>query len=701
MGRISNSSGHDATDRRSGSSVPHPPRGRETAVSAGRGRVLALARHFESLPSLILTFPRSLRELFGPMFGMELRATSRNRRTYFVRAGFLAVLIGVVAVAWLAATADIGFNPAQGRLRLGFLAPSLLMACGWFQLIGLALVGPALTSTAVSEELRRHTLRALLLTPLSEWQILMGKLLSRSLHLLVLAGLSLPVVAAVQVYGGVEPGHVIGTMALGLANGFFAASVGLFVSTTAVRPSMATLTSYLCLVGMYMVPLVAGWCLSIVVTVLVFFGGGNVLVVLAAAINPFVAMALLHTEMMNPGTLPVGSLASTGWLWVPNTIVLLAGACVVTYLASRRTRRLLSPESTLAERLRQAGYRGAPVRRVPTAPPVAPVARTTKDAAAQQPAAATAVVQPAESVPPRPRFAQSVLTGSRAQRPSRHVDDDPILWREGIRATWYTTGWKWATVAVGAYILIPVYSGAAANDTLASGGFHGAMTSIYLVMLLIAAALFSAPALTAEKEGTCWPALLSTPLTGRAILWAKARAALRRTLPFSSLVVGHVLLFTLLGFLHPVVLVHTTLILAAFVPFTLSLGLLFSLRARRTSNAIGGVILTGLVLWGGLLLAETTITSGPGRPGSSVTAHFNPLVWMNASAQGAALGQWDLNWVSAELTAFSPGLYGSRALSVGAFTTVLYVVCMIYLGLAGGLFAYMAWRFNRIVGRTS
>ena len=83
-----------------------------------------------------------------------------------------------------------------------------------FCVFAMALIGPVLTSTAINEERLHKTWHVLLMTPLTAWQIVAGKLFSRLLTALTLIGLSLPVLALVRLLGGVEVQQMVGVICL-------------------------------------------------------------------------------------------------------------------------------------------------------------------------------------------------------------------------------------------------------------------------------------------------------------------------------------------------------------------------------------------------------------------------------------------------------------------------------------------------------
>ena len=96
---------------------------------------------------------------FGPIFGKELRATARRRRNYLLRVLYLAALLLSLLVAW-AATSNRVYSTsvsaqAQAQAELG--AMFFAFFC-MFSAVAMAVIGPVLTSTAISAERLGHHL---------------------------------------------------------------------------------------------------------------------------------------------------------------------------------------------------------------------------------------------------------------------------------------------------------------------------------------------------------------------------------------------------------------------------------------------------------------------------------------------------------------------------------------------------------------
>ncbi|HEX8915754.1 MAG TPA: ABC transporter permease, partial [Humisphaera sp.] len=188
---------------------------------------------------------------FGPIFTKELRVGARRKRTYALRVGYLAVLL----LALLGAYGSVGIGRAGGvaaqaerQQALGFAFFTAFTVC----LMGtMTIVAPVLTANAIGAERLARTLPVLLMTPITSWQVVGGKLFSRLLTALTLVGLSLPVLAMVRLLGGVELWQMGAVIGLAVSFAVGSAAIGQFYSLFISRPAYVILLAYATLGFLY------------------------------------------------------------------------------------------------------------------------------------------------------------------------------------------------------------------------------------------------------------------------------------------------------------------------------------------------------------------------------------------------------------------------------------------------------------------
>jgi ABC-type transport system involved in multi-copper enzyme maturation permease subunit len=126
---------------------------------------------------------------------------------------------------------------------------------------------------------------------------------------------------------------------------------------------------------------------------------------------------------------------------------------------------------------------------------------------------------------------------------------------------------------------------------------HASYGLLFVFMGTMFAVVFSATRITSEKESQTWPLLLATPLSDRDILLGKAVSAFRRCLPIWGLLAVHMVLFILVGYIHPVAAVHLLVLVVWLTCFVTSVGLYFGTRFARTTSSVVASFAVILGLW--------------------------------------------------------------------------------------------------------
>jgi len=201
-----------------------------------------------------------LRSVGGPIFTKEMRVASRQRRGYVLRSAYLGTLLVYVVLVWLIA---VRFDASQGAAyrvsRMPEVGKTITTWIIWFQCVAAQVAAVVLSSTAISEEVDRGTLGVLATTPLTAFQIVSGKLLSRLLQLVMLLAVSFPLLALVRVFGGVPWSFVIAGLSISLSASVFAGAFTMLLSMKFRRAHVTIVLSLLGVVGCYLaVTLVLG-----------------------------------------------------------------------------------------------------------------------------------------------------------------------------------------------------------------------------------------------------------------------------------------------------------------------------------------------------------------------------------------------------------------------------------------------------------
>ena len=159
----------------------------------------------------------------GPVFTRELVTAPRRLRFYAARAVYAGGLLALVSTAWLLLTGaqevrNIGDMARFGATLFQILAPLQLALAMFFATV--------LAASAVAQEKDRRTLVLLLMTNLSNSELVLGKLFSSLLQLFVLLAAGLPIFLLTMLFGGTSYQQVVWVYAVTLATALAAGSIG-------------------------------------------------------------------------------------------------------------------------------------------------------------------------------------------------------------------------------------------------------------------------------------------------------------------------------------------------------------------------------------------------------------------------------------------------------------------------------------------
>jgi len=161
--------------------------------------------------------------LVGPVFNREIITTPRGLRLYLTRAGYVAALFGLVFTAWLIL---FGSTQQSGLGDLARFGSAIFAVLAPLQLAIAVAFSALLTGAAVAQEKDRRTLDLLLMTNLSNVELVLGKLLASILSVLVPAVAALPLLMLITLLGGVSYSQVLRVVAVTIAAAAVAGSLG-------------------------------------------------------------------------------------------------------------------------------------------------------------------------------------------------------------------------------------------------------------------------------------------------------------------------------------------------------------------------------------------------------------------------------------------------------------------------------------------
>lgn len=474
--------------------------------------------------------------LIGPVFTRELALAPRRPRMYIGRAAYGFALLVLMSTAWLVLTGtqlirDIGDLARFGSALLQILSP-LQMAVGLF-FAGL------LAASAVAQEKDRKTLDLLLLTKLSNSELVLGKLLASLLNILVLLVSALPVFTLATLFGGVsfgQVGRVFGvTLAAALVGGSLGSTLALWREKTYQTLALTMLVLALWLAVWRLVALgmfgVSWWGVPTSAWAVMFspleaiFEASRPALEIEPALVPLAAAIDRGLGWLGLGGV-LGAWPASPVAWFLVVCVVFSG--ILNGWAILRV-RVWNP-SREAQGFRQEDETWERPTLVDTSPAIA-----------------GASSGPAEPGLP-PEASRPILASSAAAAyvphpaphpPHRKVWDNPIIWRE-IR-TW-AYGRKILIIRLAYLALFALAAGSLVvpmlqGETITRAAGVAALAPLFLLSVVLVNAQ-AVTSITSERDARALDLLLVSDLTPKEIVYGKLGGVLYNTKEMVVLPIG-------------------------------------------------------------------------------------------------------------------------------------------------------------------
>lgn len=443
--------------------------------------------------------------IVGPVFTREVVTAPRRARLYIFRAAYVAALLILLSTAWQVLTGtqvvrNVGDLARFGATAFQLLAPLQLAVALFFSALS--------AGGAVAQEKDRRTFDLLLLTRLSNAQLVLGRLSASLLSVLGLILAALPLFAILALLGGVSPAQIGRSFAVAVASAIAAGSLGSTLGLWREKTFQTLAMAILALV------LWLGIGEAVAFGILGRTFGSVSCETVAACISPWRA-TLEATRPFLAGDQTLGPLGGA----VEGFLVFAAAVCVALNATAIALVRVWNPSRET---------RIAPAE-IDESPVAEGAAETTSIEPSTEPGAAThswTVHARLGSLGKEARPAAAALRRIR----SRRVWDNPVLWREA--RTW-AYGRRILVVRL-AYLLILAVSAVAVYGILHAEG-RIARTDVALPLaplFMLSLVLINAQAVTAltgERDIGALDLLLVTDLTPKEFIYGKLGGILYNT----------------------------------------------------------------------------------------------------------------------------------------------------------------------------
>ncbi len=458
----------------------------------------------------------------GPVFSREVTISPRRGRTFIGRSVYGGFLLLLTATAWLVMTGTQLVVDTGDFARFGATLFRLLIP---LQLVMILFFSAVLAAGAVAQEKDRKTLILLLMTRLSNSELVLGKLLASLLEILFFVILSLPIFMMIVLLGGVSYPQIIRAFLVTLFGALACGSVGSCVALWREKTFQAVSTTALILVLWLGVWQAIGYG-ALGKTLFGFSTGA-----LATAMSPWKAIfAAINPSEDAGGTFWTLIGPIQGFLTVSLTLTILVNGIAILMVRvwnpSRELRQGAPEEDTwrkdaTAERNRREAQERINAR-LGTAEAMNPYENLTDNlfaVEAEHPDKAKPVADAIDEATGKIKMDPSL---SAAGGKVRHVWDNPIIWREIMTRAYGRRNLIVRIVyfllfLMSAFALHHVYA-ANASPTFAQVATPVIPLFILSLLLVNAQAVTS---LTSERDGGTFVLLLVSDISPKEFVFGK------------------------------------------------------------------------------------------------------------------------------------------------------------------------------------
>ncbi len=478
----------------------------------------------------------------GPVFTREIVTTPRRPRLYVARAAYVAGLLVLVCTAWLLLAGtqvirNVGDMARFGAMLFQILSPLQLALALFFSAL--------LAASAVTQEKDKRTLVLLLLTNLSNSELVLGKLLASMLGVLVLLAAALPLFMLTTLLGGVSFAQIARVFGATLAAALVAGSIGSLLALWREKTFQTLALTVLALVFW----LALGEAVSLGALGTEWFGVPTE--TWAAAISPWQSVLMATRPLVaSQNALPLVGNAVNAFLLLAGLLTVVLNGIAIWRVRVWNPSREVRPRTAEAEEAESIW------------------GMTEASAAAARRLTARDVHS----------------SGGRA----RQVWDNPILWRE--MATW-AYGRKVLAIRIGYLVLVALAAAALYLGLHSESGLSTLGAALLLVPLFVLSlVLINAQAVTAvttERDIKALDLLLVTDLSAREFAFGKLGGALYNTKEMVLLPLALCVYLWFAGAVGTENLVYLVGGLLVMVAFAAVLGLHSGMSYGNSRTAIG------------------------------------------------------------------------------------------------------------------
>jgi ABC-type transport system involved in multi-copper enzyme maturation permease subunit len=192
--------------------------------------------------STLIETPSLFNRIFlNPIAVRELRVACRGFKLPLILTSYLLVQ-GAIFSIWISTQYDTQSGTYADPTSIGkglFITMAIVLVCV------VMLVFPAFSSTAIAAEHERKSFDLLMLTPLTPWEIALGKFIAASVQASTFFVATIPLFAMVNVFGGIDPSVFFMTLWILVLLSLLISFIGVYASSLVTKAIPAVLVTYM------------------------------------------------------------------------------------------------------------------------------------------------------------------------------------------------------------------------------------------------------------------------------------------------------------------------------------------------------------------------------------------------------------------------------------------------------------------------
>jgi ABC-type Na+ efflux pump permease subunit len=202
------------------------------------------------------------RHWLGPVFAFDLLSMARRWQIYASRAGFVSILLVGMTITWMSSgRAALSPGGVTSIAQLAEIGAEFFYALAAIQLAFILLAAPASAAGSICVDRSRGTLLHMMVTDLSDREIVLGRLGSRLVPVFGLVACGLPVLALAGLLGGIDFGAMVGLFAVSIALAILGCSLALAISIKASKTHEVLMAVYMAF-GVWLLVVPIWWILT-------------------------------------------------------------------------------------------------------------------------------------------------------------------------------------------------------------------------------------------------------------------------------------------------------------------------------------------------------------------------------------------------------------------------------------------------------